>query len=153
MGRAIKCRAAHLTLTSCRYCQLELILARLDVSPRQQTPELRGFSDLRSARSAVNFAQVDNTVPNATIEIVDFSEVTDFSLDYAQIHQITKEYQPAKATRGIIATVFCCPSDVAYGIGRMLETLHSSANPNHEVRLVRSQADVEQVVSELRSHK
>ena len=39
-----------------RYCQPELILVRLDVSPRQQTPEYRGDAVLRITGFAVVFA-------------------------------------------------------------------------------------------------
>jgi hypothetical protein len=93
----------------------------------------------------------DPGCPEQAIEIVDFSEVTDFSLQYSQMHTITQEYQPTKATKEIVATIFHCPSDLAYGIGRMLQTLHEIANPNHVACLAKSQEDVERVITDVRS--
>jgi hypothetical protein len=95
----------------------------------------------------------DSDCPDAAIEIVDFSDVTDFSLQYSQIRTITQQYQPTKATKHILATIFYCSSDLEYGIGRMLMVLHNMTNPQHAVSLTRSQEDLEQIIKELRSNK
>ena len=95
----------------------------------------------------------DPDCPDAAIEIVDLSNVTDFSLQYSQLRSITQQYQPTKAIKQILATVFYCSSDLEYGIGRMLLVLHNMANPQHVVSLARSQEDLEQIVKELRSNK
>ena len=93
----------------------------------------------------------DPNCPEEAIEVVDFSAVTDFSLQYSEMRGITQEYQPAKATKNIVATVFYCPSDLAYGIGRMLQALHEIANPQHVVHLTRSLGEMERVMTDLPS--
>jgi hypothetical protein len=49
-------RLRHQLIGSRRYCQVELVLARLDVSPRQQTHEYRGFPVIQITRFALESA-------------------------------------------------------------------------------------------------
>jgi hypothetical protein len=96
---------------------------------------------------------LDPDCPDAAIEVVDFSDVTDFSLRYSQMRGIAQQYQPTKAIKRIRATVFYCSSDLEYGIGRMLLMLHELVNPQHIVRLTRSKENLEQMINALRSNK
>jgi hypothetical protein len=95
----------------------------------------------------------DPDCPNAAIEIVDFSDITDFSLQYSEIRSITQFYQSTKAVKQILATIFHCSSDLEYGIGRMLLVLHEIINPQHIVRITRTQKNLEQTINALRSNK
>ncbi len=61
---------------------------------------------------------------------------------YLECTLITKNYQKPKSTQKINKTIFVCESDLAYGIGRMLQTLHDITNPNHKVTLVRSDSEI-----------
>ena len=70
----------------------------------------------------------DPKLPLESIEIIDFAEVTDFDIYAKEIARIAAFYQRAKKQGRIRATIFYCPSDVSYGIARMLEVHHKMAN-------------------------
>jgi hypothetical protein len=86
--------------------------------------------------------------PNA-IEIVDFSEVTDFRISYVDSQNITQSYQKPKSSQMIHATLFICNSTVAFGIGRMLQTLHEITNPKHRVFIVKTDDELKEKLDEL----
>ena len=96
--------------------------------------------------------QQDSDCPHEAIEIVDFTEVTDFSIQYGDMQFITQGYQGAKATRKILATIFNCPSTLSYGIGRMLQALHEIENENHLVMITRCEEEMIECVENLRSN-
>jgi len=95
--------------------------------------------------------QQDEDCPENAIEIVDFSGVTDFAIHYGEMSKITDSYQGTKSTKGILATVFNCPSDLSYGIARMLQTLHELANEKHTVIITRSQKELTRCIEKLRT--
>jgi hypothetical protein len=97
--------------------------------------------------------QQDSECPEEAIEIVDFSSVSDFAIHYGEMSEITRKYQKAKTTKRILATIFNCPSNLSYGIGRMLQTLHEIANEKHKVIITRSQGEMDRRIEELRSNK
>lgn len=96
--------------------------------------------------------QQDKECPEKVIEIVDFSDVTDFAIQYGEMEKITKNYQSTRLTKGIQATVFNCISDLSYGIARMLKSLHNIANAEHTVIITRSQEELSTCIEELRSN-
>ena len=91
----------------------------------------------------------DTRIKQGALEIVDFKEVTDFKISYVESQRITRSYQEPKGIRMIRATLFICESDLAYGVGRMLQTLHEITNSDHLVVLVRSGNEVESVIRSL----
>lgn len=99
------------------------------------------------------FAQLqqDEDCPEKAIEIVDFSGVTDFAIQYGEMRQITLTFQDAKSSRDIRATIFNCSSDLSYGIARMLQALHEIANEKHTVIITRSREELDKCIDELRS--
>ena len=96
---------------------------------------------------------VDKRIKNGCIEIVCFSRVTDFQLTYTESEAITLSYHGMKREQRICATVFVCESDLAYGIGRMLQTLHEIANPEHTVIVVRSKERLDQEIEKIRFNR
>ena len=97
--------------------------------------------------------QQDSDCPDEAIELVDFTEVTDFSIQYGDMRDITKKYQSAKTARHILATIFNCPSTLSYGIGRMLQALHEVANEKHLVAIARSEQEMAKYIELFRSNK
>ena len=97
--------------------------------------------------------QQDCDCPGQAIEIVDFSDVSDFEIHYNEMSEITRRYQGTKTTKSIRATIFNCPSDLSYGIARMLQTLHEIANKKHKVIITRSQEELYECIKELQSNK
>ena len=91
----------------------------------------------------------DTRIKQGALEIVDFKEVTDFKISYVESQRITRSYQEPKGIRMIRATLFVCESELAYGVGRMLQTLHEITNSDHLVVLVRSGNEVESVIRSL----
>ena len=97
--------------------------------------------------------QHDQDCPAKAVEIVDFSGVTDFAIHYGEMSRITDRYQNTKSTKGILATIFNCTSELSYGIARMLQTLHELANKNHVVIITRTQEELRRCIENLRSNQ
>ena len=91
----------------------------------------------------------DNNIKHGAIEIVYFTHVTDFNISYLEGEKITKSYQGPKSKQMIEATIFVCKTDLAYGIGRMLQTFHEITNPKHNVMVVRSESEINNVINGL----
>lgn len=92
--------------------------------------------------------QNDKKIKHGAIEIVYFTYVTDFKISYSESEMITKSYQMPKSKRLIYATIFVCETDLAYGIGRMLQTFHEITNPMHKVVVVRSEKEINMAIFE-----
>ena len=92
----------------------------------------------------------DPDCPPGAIEIVDFSEVKDFSINSSKILGITRKYESAKIVNKIPVTIFICKSDLQYGIGHTMQTLHETSNPEHIVLLVRSNEELVEIINKWR---
>ena len=93
--------------------------------------------------------KIDNRIKRGAIEIVNFNKVTDFKISYLESEQITKSYQSPKELQMINATIFLCETDLAYGIGRMLQTFHEITNPDHKVMVVKSESEPENIIGQV----
>ena len=93
----------------------------------------------------------DKKIKRGAIEIVYFKYVTDFNISYSEGERITKGYQEPIATQMIEATIFVCETALAYGIVRMLQTLHEITNPNHKVMVVRSEIELENAIKSIQN--
>jgi hypothetical protein len=93
----------------------------------------------------------DPECPDSAIEIVNFTDVTDFRIRFTQMENIVTGYQEPKGRYNILATIFYCPSDLSYGIARMLEVHHSLVNMEHIVMLARTPSELEELIQSLRS--
>lgn len=82
---------------------------------------------------------------NAT-EIVYFKYVTDFKISYSESELIANSFQEPKALLMIDTTIFVCETDLAYGIGRMLQIFNEIVNPKSKIVVVRSESEIENVV-------
>ncbi len=91
----------------------------------------------------------DARVKEGSIEIVYFNEVTDFRINFTESEEIAEKYQAAKSQQIIKATLFVCQSDLAYGIGRMLQTFHEISNSDHKVFVIRSETEIDAIVATL----
>jgi hypothetical protein len=105
-----------------------------------------GVLDWETTSEYFNRLTADTRIKSGAIEIVHFTNVTDFKISYAESINITQEYQKPKEKMMIQATIFICESDLAWGIGRMLQTIHSISNPDHRVEIVRSPDDLEELL-------
>jgi len=110
-----------------------------------------GELDVAMTEEYFGALQQDARCPAGAIEIVDFSDVTDFAIRYGEMIRIANAYQGTKLTRKIRATVFHCPSDLSYGIARMLQTFHEVANPGHVVTVTRSREELDACIADLRA--
>ena len=91
----------------------------------------------------------DDKIKPGAIEIVYFKYVTDFKFSYLESEKITNSYQEPKSLRMIDMTIFVCETDLAYGIGRMLEAVHNIANPKHKVVVVRSENELNNTINKI----
>jgi len=85
----------------------------------------------------------DDRIKQCAIEIINFKDVTDFRIAYSESEIIAGSFQEPKALRMIDATIFICESDLAFGIGRMLQVLNEIKNPKSNIKVVRSESELE----------
>lgn len=104
-----------------------------------------GVLDIEQTIEYFGRIKSDMKIKPGAIEIVYFKNVTDFKLSFSESEQITKIYHGPKSKQLINATIFVCEKDLAYGIGRMLQTLHEITNPDHKVEVVRSENEINTV--------
>jgi hypothetical protein len=105
--------------------------------------------DLLDIKETINYfdrLKNDKKIRQGAIEIVYFKNVTDFKISYRESEEISKSYQEPKALQRIVSTIFVCETDLAYGIGRMLQTFHEITNPNHKVVVVGSENELKNLI-------
>ena len=106
----------------------------------------KGALDLEDTIDYFERLKNDNTIKPGAIEIVYFNQVTNFKISYLESDKITDTYQEPKALRMIEGTIFVCETDLAYGIGRLLQVLHKIKNAEHKVVVVRSESELENLL-------
>ena len=106
----------------------------------------KGKLDIKDTLVYFESLKTDGNIKQGAIEIVYFKHVTDFEISYQESERITRSYQKPKALQKIKATIFICESTIAYGIGRMLQTMHEIANPDQQVLVLRSEKDLEKFI-------
>ena len=109
----------------------------------------KGVLDIQKTIDYFERLKIDNRIKRGAIEIVNFNKVTDFKISYLESEQITKSYQSPKELQMINATIFLCETDLAYGIGRMLQTFHEITNPKHKVIVARSESEIENILEKV----
>jgi hypothetical protein len=108
-----------------------------------------GVLDIEQTIEYFDRIQSDKKIKPGAIEIVYFKNVTDFRISSLESEKITESYQEPKSKQLIGATIFVCEKDLAYGIGRMLQTFHEITNPEHKVVVVRSENEINNVINSL----
>lgn len=107
----------------------------------------KGVLDLGQTIEYFNRLKSDKKIKPGAIEIVYFTHVTDFKISFSESGIITESYQDSKNKQLIDATIFVCEKNLAYGIGRMLQTFHEITNPQHKVVVVRSENEINNVIN------
>jgi hypothetical protein len=107
---------------------------RIDTFPQ-------GVLDFKETIDYFGRLKNDKRIKPDAIEIVSFKNVSDFQISSSDIEEITRSYQEPRNVQMIKATIFVCETTLGYGIGRMLQTFHEIANPNHNVELVKSEGN------------
>ncbi|MCB2182102.1 MAG: hypothetical protein KQH63_08770 [Desulfobulbaceae bacterium] len=107
----------------------------------------KGVLDLGQTIEYFDRLENDKEIKPGAIEIVYFTHVTDFKISFTESSRITESYQEPKNKRLIDATIFVCEKNLAYGIGRMLQTFHEITNPQHKVVVVRSENEINNVIN------
>jgi hypothetical protein len=107
----------------------------------------KGMLDIKETIDYFTRIKNDHRIKQGAVEIVYFKYVIDFNITLSEIEKITKSYQEPKNAQMIAATIFVCETDLAYGIGRMLQTFHEITNPKHKVVLARSESELKNIVN------
>ncbi|MBU0988274.1 MAG: hypothetical protein KKH68_13585 [Proteobacteria bacterium] len=115
---------------------------RIDTFPR-------GVLDIKETVDYFGRLKNDKKIRQGAVEIVYFKYVTNFKISYTESEKITKSYQEPKAIQMIDKTIFVCETDLSYGIGRMLQTLHEITNPKHKVIIVRTESELENLIKKV----
>ena len=102
----------------------------------------RGILDVNETINYFARLKNDKNIMKGAIEIVYFKYVTDFKISYSESQKISRSYHEPKALQMIDATIFICETDLAYGIGRMLQTFHEITNPEHKVTVLRIESEL-----------
>lgn len=106
----------------------------------------KGVLDFKKTIDYFNKLRNEQRIKQGATEIVYFKHVTDFKISYLESKEITESYQAPKATQLINKTIFVCETDLEYGMGNMLRTLHKITNPIHKVEVVRSEDELENAI-------
>lgn len=106
----------------------------------------KGVLDIKETTDYFDNLKEDKRIKEGAIEIVYFKFVTDFKISYLESKKISKSYQEPKALQMIDVTIFVCETDLAFGIGRMLQTFHEMTNAKHKVMVVRSEIELENII-------
>jgi hypothetical protein len=107
----------------------------------------KGVLDIKETIEYFDRIKNDGRIKQGAVEIVYFKYVIDFNINFSEIERITKSYQEPKNAQMIAATLFVCETDLAYGMGRMLQTFHEITNPKHNVILARSESELEGIIT------
>jgi hypothetical protein len=95
---------------------------------------------------------VDPNLPEDAIDIVDFSGVTDFVFRYTSARQIAQSYSSLVQGGQIVATIFVGGTELAFGMARMLRGILELQCSEHPIRVIRSMAGLDAIVTDLRSN-
>ena len=95
------------------------------------------------------FMEANDDVRPGYIEVVDFTDATDFELSYQSIRRVTDVLSELKDKRGYSGTVMIAPNDFSFGIGRMVSAI-SEAAKIADMRVVRDKSQVYRAIEELR---
>ena len=108
---------------------------RIDTFPK-------GVLEIKDAMDYFMRLSNDATVTRGAIEIVHFKDVTDFKMSYSEMDTIDKGFQIPKSVQKIDQTIFVCETNLAYGIGRMLQTLNEITNPESNIIIARTEDEL-----------
>ena len=106
----------------------------------------KGVLNIKETIDYFNRLKNDTRIKKGSIEVVYFNYVTDFNISYSDSIKIIESYQEPKAIQLIDMTIFLCETELSYGIGRMLQTVHEITNPNHNVLVLRSKNELENAI-------
>ncbi len=109
----------------------------------------KGVLDVKETIDYFSRIKNDKKIKQGAVEIVYFQHVTDFKISYLESEKITEGYQEPKALKMIDATIFVCETELAYGIGRMLQTFHEITNPKHKVVIVKSESELKNIIKKV----
>lgn len=113
---------------------------RIDTFPK-------GVLEIKDAMDYFMRLSNDATVTQGAIEIVHFKDVTDFKMSYSEMDTIAKGFQIPKSVQKIDQTIFVCETNLAYGIGRMLQTLNEITNPESNIIIARTEDELENLLN------
>ena len=106
----------------------------------------RGVLDLSKILRYFKRLKSDHRIRQNAIDIIDVKNITDFKTPYINSNLITEVYRNPEIIHKIEATFLICESNLAYKIGKILQSIHEMANPDHKVIIVRSGKDLESVI-------
>jgi len=106
----------------------------------------RGILKIKEVFEYFGKLKNEKKIKKGAIEIVDFRYVTDFKITYSESEEIAKSFQEPKSLLKIGATIFVCESNLAYGIGRMLQAFNEIINPESKVVVVRSESEIGKLI-------
>lgn len=102
----------------------------------------KGTLDRAQTIDYFNRIAIDSNIKPGAVEVVNFKDVTEYKISHQDSTAITEWYQRLKSSQAISKTIFVCETNLAYGIGRMLQSVHQIENPEHEVIVVKSEAEL-----------
>lgn len=112
---------------------------RIDAFPK-------GILQIADAMDYFGRLSQDTMIQQGAVEIVHFKDVTDFKMSYSEMGSIAKGFQVPKSIQNINQTIFVCQTNLAYGIGRMLQTLNEITNPESNIIIARTEEELENLL-------
>ena len=113
---------------------------RIDAYPK-------GILRIKDAMDYFKRLSEDRRIEQGAVEIVHFKEVNDFKMSYSEMGAIAEGFQVPKSIQKIDQTIFVCHTNLAYGIGRMLQTLNEIANPESNIVIARTEEELKSLLN------
>jgi hypothetical protein len=91
----------------------------------------------------------DDDVREGAIEVVSIGGVDDFQFSSVEARVIPGKILELRQRKGLHATVIIAEGDLHFGIARMIQILHELADEDYPARVIRREAQLENMLSEL----
>ena len=111
----------------------------------------KGELDIEETIDYFNRLSNDEEIIQGANEIVYFKDVTDFKFSSSEVSKISINFQKTKFTKMLGTTIFVCETGHSYIIGETMRFYNKIMNPKHEIVIVRSEGEIENVINKLKN--
>lgn len=94
----------------------------------------------------------DDSLPTGTVELVDLTKVSNISFSHTDAASMPNAYSPAHLKRQIVGTIIFGASPINLGFSQLIEAYFKRSMPNHFFKSVKTAADAENILHNIRSN-
>ena len=108
---------------------------------------VHGVIELSDATRHLEVMLADDSIQSAFVEVADFADVEDFRFLYSQCDVFRAAFKRLREEKGIAGTVAYVPTDLQFGVLRMIGAVLDDV---HHVVPVRDASGIESAIRDLR---